>query len=61
MKRWKRVRGPQCPSMFTSGKGRIKVTVFCVKSVDHEGDHRGSGRQWNNKGQRVKITERLPE
>jgi hypothetical protein len=51
---------PQCESTYTSGRGRIKTTVFCVKREGHKGDHRGHGKQWNNKG-KVPITEKLPE
>src|ERR1019366_8924307 len=46
MKSWRRVTGPQCPSMFSSGNGRIKITVFCLKSVEHKGDHRGQVGTW---------------
>lgn len=46
----------QCAATFwgrTSG-------VFCTKADGHEGDHRGTGRQWNQAGERVAITEKLP-
>lgn len=42
----------QCTS--TIGDSSI---VFCTKEKGHEGDHRGSRAQWNDKG-RVPITEK---
>jgi hypothetical protein len=35
--------------------------VFCLKEKDHEGDHRGTGKQWKRDGTRVvPPTEPLP-
>lgn len=45
----------QCPSTFST---RSSI-VFCCKREGHEGDHRGSGKQWNASG-KVKITEKCP-
>ena len=47
----------QCLAIW-SGKGTI---TFCVKEKKHEGDHRGTRKQWNQAGERVKITEKMPE
>ena len=34
----------QCPSVYA---GR-ESTVFCIRDKNHEGDHRGTGRQWRD-------------
>lgn len=37
------IRGwKQCPSVYA---GR-ESTTFCIRGVGHDGDHRGTGRQW---------------
>lgn len=45
----------QCPSVFMTRSG----CVFCVKKEKHKGDHRGDRKQWNERGQKVPITEPL--
>jgi hypothetical protein len=45
----------QCSSTYNTRAS----TVFCCKREGHEGDHRGSGKQWNATG-KVKITEKCP-
>ena len=39
----------QCGSAF-AGRGSI---VFCCRCEGHDGDHRGSGKQWTQRGKRV--------
>lgn len=46
----------QCAAVFST---RHSAT-FCVKRAGHAGDHRGLGKQWNQAGLRVKITEPVP-
>ena len=55
----RRVRGrrpPQCSSVY-SKRGTV---VFCVKREGHTGDHRGTRKQWNDRGRLVKISQPLP-
>ena len=46
----------QCAAIWA---GRTSA-VFCTKADGHEGDHRGTGRQWTQEGVRVAITEKCP-
>lgn len=48
--------GRQCSSVFSTRHS----AAFCVKRSGHAGDHRGLGKQWNQAGERVKITEPVP-
>ena len=46
-------RRERCPRRF----GTRKTLVRCDKREGHPGDHRGYRVQWNQAGERVKITE----
>lgn len=46
----------QCMVTYTSRSGRDTITRWCTRNHDHEGDHRGDRVQWNQRGQKVKIT-----
>jgi hypothetical protein len=41
-----------------AGRGTV---WFCIRPEGHEGDHRGSGRQWTQKGRRRKCSMSLRE
>ncbi len=47
----------QCPNTYTGTSGS---TVFCLKKIEHKGDHRGRGAQWGKRGKREYVTEPLP-
>ena len=46
----------QCAAIWA---GRTSLR-FCTKELGHEGDHRATGVQWNQAGQKVPITEKCP-
>ena len=47
----------QCSSTYEGPRSsRGVVTRFCTRNYGHKGNHRGSGAQWNQRGQKVKIT-----
>lgn len=42
----------ECPAVLHEGEKK----TFCWREFRHEGDHRGQRAQWNEKGERVKVT-----
>lgn len=49
--------GDQCMDTYQGAKtSRGTTYVFCTRDRGHDGDHRGTGKQWTKKGKRVKIT-----
>lgn len=54
----KRLPSRQCMATYTHPSlRRVSTTVWCQKREGHEGDHRGTRRQWNQQGESVPITE----
>ena len=44
----------QCGAIYaTNRRGKVFSGTFCVRPDGHEGDHRGTGRQWSQEGKRV--------
>lgn len=51
---------PRCTSSIEIDRVGV-VIIYCLKAAGHDGDHRGTGAQWNQHRNEVPVTEPVPE